>query len=158
MNASGHLIPVDDNVYDIGGTGPSERPRDFYLGRNMVVGGTSTLTGAATLSAALDHDGTTAGFYGITPATRPTAFTQTYATATKTHSALTLATLTDSTGGTPNDTLSAIVGGGAGCENTTKNAIATLAREQARAIVDIGNIKQVVNALIDDFQLLGLAQ
>ncbi len=38
-----------------------------------------------------------------------------------------VASLTDSSGGTASDTLAAIVGGGAGCENTTKDAIASLA-------------------------------
>lgn len=37
-----------------------------------------------------------------------------------------IVSVTDSSGGTASDTLAAIVGGGAGCENTTKNAIASL--------------------------------
>jgi len=41
----------------------------------------------------------------------------------------TIASLTDSSGGTASGTLAAITGGGAGCENATKNAIASLARK-----------------------------
>lgn len=38
-----------------------------------------------------------------------------------------IASLTDSSGGTAAGTLAAITGGGAGCEDATKNAIASLA-------------------------------
>lgn len=58
--STGHLVAGADATYDIGASGAT-RPRDLFLSRNVVVGG------------ALDHDGTTAGFYGATPATQPTA-------------------------------------------------------------------------------------
>ena len=38
-----------------------------------------------------------------------------------------IVSLTDSSGGTASNTLAAITGGGAGCENATKNAVASLA-------------------------------
>lgn len=38
-----------------------------------------------------------------------------------------IVSLTDSSGGTASNTLAAITGGGANCENATKNAIASLA-------------------------------
>lgn len=38
-----------------------------------------------------------------------------------------ITSLTDSSGGTASDTLAAVTGGGAGCEDATKNAIASLA-------------------------------
>lgn len=48
-----------DNTYDLGIA--SYRPRDLRLGRDAIIGG------------ALDHDGTTVGFYGTTPVTQPAA-------------------------------------------------------------------------------------
>ena len=122
------------------------------------IDGTLNPQGTLTIGGALDHDGSTVGFYGVTPATRPTAYTQTFATADKTHSNATTATLTDSSGGTAADTISAITGGGANCENATKNAVATFAREQARLVADIDDVKRLVNSVIDDLQTLGLLQ
>lgn len=51
-----HASP--DNTHDWGSG--SLRPRDVIMGRNCVIGG------------ALDHDGSTVGFYGTTPASKPT--------------------------------------------------------------------------------------
>lgn len=101
------------------------------------------------------------GFYSVAsaPVVQPTAYTQTYSTADKTHAAATMAALTDSSGGTPNNTIAAISTGGAAADQApTANAIATLAREQAAAKADILDLKQLVNALIDDLQAVGLAQ
>ena len=112
-------------------------------------------TTAAT-SVQVGRSGQSVGFFGISAVTRPTAYTQTFVTADKTHANLTLATLTDSSGGTAADTIAAITGGGANCENATKNAIATFAREQARTIVDLTDLKSLVNSVIDDLQALGL--
>lgn len=47
----GLVIWATDNTSDIGASGAS-RPRDLFLGRNATIGG------------ALDHDGSTVGFYG----------------------------------------------------------------------------------------------
>lgn len=49
-----------DNLYDIGASGAT-RPRDLHLARNLVVGGTTSVTGAVTFSATLA--------VGTTPAT-----------------------------------------------------------------------------------------
>src|SRR3989304_4252040 len=65
LNNPGSLItPITfsltftDNTYDIGASGAS-RPRDLFLSRNAVVGGTLEVTGATTLSAALTYGGVT---------------------------------------------------------------------------------------------------
>lgn len=50
---------------------------------------------------------TTLGFFGVTPVARVSAYTQTYATADKTHANPTAAALTDSSGVTPSGTLAA---------------------------------------------------
>lgn len=96
---------------------------------------------------ALNHDGTTVGFYGVTPTTRPSAYTQTYSTADKTHA---------------NATQTAVATTGA--SNVTPFGYTTSA--QANDIVtqlnnaraDILDLKQLVNSIIDDLQALGLGQ
>lgn len=85
-------------------------------------------------------------FYNSPPIVQPSAYTQTYSTATKTQSNLTSADLstTASTQLTPWGFAS----------QAQADDIAT----QVNAIrVDIANIKQVLNAVIDDLQALGLA-
>lgn len=84
------------------------------------------------------------GFWGATPIVRPSAFTQTYATASKTHANLTASN--PPAGGT---------GTAAGGYNTAANRDLMIA-SLTNAIADIVNLKQVVNAIIDDLQLEGL--
>lgn len=99
---------------------------------------------------------TNIGFFNVTPAARPAAYTQTYATASRTHSNLTAATLTDSTGGTANTTLVAI--SGTGDDANVNNNFADLAAQVNALLTDITNVKQVLNSVIDDDQTLGLKQ
>ena len=51
VTSAGHFQPASDNVYDIGASG-ANRPRDIFLGRNLVVGGTSQLVGNVGIGAA----------------------------------------------------------------------------------------------------------
>jgi len=46
---TGHLLAGTDNTYDIGASGAT-RPRDLFLGRNAVVGGTLTLSADPSLA------------------------------------------------------------------------------------------------------------
>ncbi len=108
------------------------------------------------IDGALNHDGTTVGFYGVAPATQPSAYTQTYATSTKTHANLTSATLTDSTGGTANTTVVAIAG--TGDDANLNNNFADLIAQINALRVDLENAKQVLNAVIDDDQSIGIKQ
>jgi hypothetical protein len=84
------------------------------------------------------------GFFGATPVTKPTAYTQTYSTASKT---------------VPNATASNPPAGGTG---TTAGAYDTAANRDAmitsltNEIADLAALKKVVNSLIDDLQALGL--
>jgi hypothetical protein len=103
-------------------------------------------------------DAPTLGFFGVTPVVRPTALTQTYATSDATHAAPTSATLTNNTGGSVSTTLAAITGGGAGCENATKNAVASLADQVNKLRVDLIDLKDFVNAAVDQLQSLGALQ
>src|SRR3990172_4550481 len=64
QNVSSLVTPITFNLtftdatYDIGASGAT-RPRDLFLSRNAVVGGTLEVTGATTLSAALTYGGVT---------------------------------------------------------------------------------------------------
>lgn len=49
IDSSGMFLAATDNAYDIGASG-ANRPRDLYLGRNLTVGGTLGVTGAASFS------------------------------------------------------------------------------------------------------------
>lgn len=111
----------------------------------------------------------TLSFFGATPIARPTAYTQTYSTATRTHSNLTSATLTDSSGGTANTTVQALTNptdSPASADALRDNLVATLipelrnnfadlAASNNAIIVDLTNLKQVVNQIIDDLQSYG---
>jgi hypothetical protein len=80
--------------------------------------------------------------------------TQTYSTATTTHSNPTATALTDNSGGTANTTLQSI--GAAYVQAEVRNNFADLAASNNAIIVDIANVKQVVNQLVDAMQSLGL--
>lgn len=96
------------------------------------------------------------GIWNATPVARPGAYTQTYSTADKTHAALTSATLTDSTGGTANTTVSAVAAGTDLTTNATINDNFADVTAQINALrVDLEDIKQLVNSVIDDFQSIG---
>ena len=99
------------------------------------------------------------GFFNATPIVQPSAYTQTYATADKTHAALTSATLTDNTAGTANTTLEALVSGSVYATDVAaiRNNFADLAASNNAIIVDLTDLKQLVNSVIDDLQALGLA-
>lgn len=56
LTALQHDLKFTDATYDIGKSGAT-RPRDLFLSRNAVVGGTLGVTGAATLSSTLDVTG-----------------------------------------------------------------------------------------------------
>lgn len=94
------------------------------------------------------------GFWNATPVVQPSAFTQTYATASKTHANLTSATLTDSTGGTANTTCVAIAG--TGDDANINNNFADIIAQVNALRVDLENAKQVLNAVIDDDQTIGI--
>lgn len=119
----GHFYFNADNTSDIGAAA-SLRPRDLNLGRDLNVGRNATIPGVIT------HTGTAVGFYGTTPAARPSAYTQTYSTATRTQAAL-----------------------------TSANAASAPTQAEYDALrADLINVKQVLNQVLDDLQTLGLLQ
>lgn len=134
--------------------------------------GGTLICGEANPTGNLNHDGSNVGFYGVTPAARPTAYTQTYLTATRTHSNLTASTLTDSSGGTANTTIQALTDPAdlpltadalrddlvANLIPELRNNYADLAAQVNALIVDLANAKQVLNQVVDDMQSNGLLQ
>lgn len=112
--------------------------------------------GEVEIDGALNHDGTTVGFYNVAPVARPAAYTQTFSTASRTHAALTSATLTDLTGGTANTTVAAVSGSGA--DATINDNFADIIAQVNALRVDLSNAKQVLNSVIDDHQANGLLQ
>mgnify|MGYP001593103613 CR=1 FL=1 len=96
-----------------------------------------------TITGDLDHNGSNVGLYGVAPAARPATITQTYATATRTHANPVAATVTD-TGG--------VAGFLTGADRT---AVVTAVNN---LITDHANLAQLVNAIVDNLQLLGIEQ
>jgi hypothetical protein len=109
-------------------------------------------------------------FYGAAPIVRPSAYTQTYATADKTLATPTAAALTDSTGGTVTTTLPALTAITAAPVDTgaakladvqnmrlnVRDGLADLADQVNKARNDHLDLAQFVNSLVDDLQALGL--
>lgn len=99
------------------------------------------------------------GVFGATPASRTAAYTQTYSTADRTHANFTSATLTDSSGGTANTTVAAVVAGTDLTTNATINDnFADLTAQHNALRVDLEDLKQLVNSMIDDMQTYGWFQ
>lgn len=98
------------------------------------------------------------GFFNATPVAQPGAYTQTYATADKTHANPTATALTDNTGGTANTTLQALADGTTYANDVAaiRNNFADLAASNNALIADLADVKQLVNSIIDDLQSLGL--
>jgi hypothetical protein len=66
VSGAGHLLAETDNAHDIGATGAT-RPRDLFVARNTLIGGTLGVTGAVSLTVPL---GTAQG--GTSTAAAPT--------------------------------------------------------------------------------------
>ena len=94
-------------------------------------------SGEVEIDGDLNHDGSNIGFYGVAPVARPAAYTQTYATALRTHAARTA----------PG------AGAGSGADATTFSGA-----ECDALVADQQNTAQVLNQLIDDLQAVGLIQ
>lgn len=92
------------------------------------------------------------GFFNATPAVQPSAYTQTYATANKTHANPTAAALTVTDGAGTNDgTIGAITDNA-----STITAVQELADQINKLVADVADVKQLANSVIDDLQALGL--
>lgn len=135
---------LGDQVVDGTATWQDTGPSALVVSGNL----TGTALGDIEIDGALNHDGTTVGFYGVAPVTRPTAYTQTYATADKTHAAY-----------TPDDESAAYTGIDNLQSGTVYATVADLnalrvAYENLRATTE--DAKNLINSVIDDLQALGM--
>ncbi len=112
----------------------------------LTIADATDLTINASTGTKIGQSGSKIGFYGITPAVRPTALTQTYSTASATHAAVTQ--LAAPAGGT---------GTAAGGYDTAANRNLMITSVNA-ARTDIANLKNFVNQIVDQLQALGLLQ
>lgn len=117
----------------------------------VLISDTGNMTGInnITVGGALAHSGTTAGFFNTTPVTKPSSYTQTYATADKTIGAYTSDTESVAYTGIDNLQIGTVY-----ATVADLNALRT-AYETLRVFAE--DIGQALNALIDDHQSLGLA-
>mgnify|MGYP007122147199 FL=1 len=99
--------------------------------------------------------GATIGVFGVTPATRASAYTQTYATATRTHSNPTATALTAASG-TADGTIDDVTA--AHSQTILNNNFKELATQINALIVDVANVKQVLNSNINDHRAYGWFQ
>lgn len=104
----------------------------------------------------LDHDGSNVGFFGVAPVARPSALTQTFSTADRTHAGRTAESLTDNSGGTADNTVAAV--SGSGDDSTINDNFADLVDEINKLRDDQRDTAEFVNAIADDLQSLGLEQ
>ena len=106
----------------------------------------NTATTSGSITGAVAHTGTTVGFYGVTPVARPSAFTQTYSTATRMHSNPAAASVV----------ASAVLITPFGLSSSAQ--VDNLVIAVNNLVSDMANVKQVLNQLIDDIQATGLVQ
>jgi hypothetical protein len=112
--------------------------------------GVVSVSGPLSITGALDHDGATVGFYGVTPIARPAAYTQSYATADRTLAAYSPDAETSPYTGHDNAQAGTVY-----AKVADLNALRT-AYENLRALTE--DLTQMVNATVDDLQALGLVQ
>jgi multisubunit Na+/H+ antiporter MnhC subunit len=106
---------------------------------------------------------TTFGVFGVGPVTRASAYTQTYATADKTHadptSAALVLTATNIAAKTASATLTDAVNTNAGTVATSLDQAQKDLGTMINALrVDVLDLKQLVNSVIDDLQAYGILQ
>ena len=105
-----------------------------------------TPVSSGSITGAMAHTGTTVGFYGVTPVARPSAFTQTYSAATRTHSNPVAASVS----------ASAVLVTPFGFSSSAQADNLVIAVNNL--VTDLLNVKQVLNQLVDDLQAQGLIQ
>lgn len=140
----GHYNLLDDDSWDIG-VDDTHRVRTIRVGTSLRMIDADIVTDTTTGMMLCTTTTQKWAAWGATPIVQPTAFTQTYATASKTHA---------------NVTSSAVATTGA--VNITPYGYTTAAQADAIPVAinavaaDLLNLKQVVNAIIDDGQAEGL--
>ena len=149
MHATGTNVKVTVQALATAIAGLLADPTNFVLGST-----TGTKIGTATTQKL--------GFYNATPVVQPTAYTQTYSTADKTHAAHTATAHTYPASGNLFDAVAADLLINVRTD-TVANAVAdvvvnekSLADNLNQVLADVTDLKQLVNSVIDDLQALGL--
>lgn len=135
--------------FDIGQAGAADQLMLNTVGGDgvIIVGNSSTLHIGRSAAVAVLKVGSGIGFYGKAPVARSEAYAQTYAAATRTHNNVTSEAVA-TTGSTNSTPFGYTTGAQANAIPTAINALR----------VDLGNVKQLVNSVIDDLQANGLFQ
>jgi hypothetical protein len=94
------------------------------------------------------------GFFNATPVVQPSAYTQTYSTADKTHANFTSSDLTGITASTTGSALAEP--GAAYSQSTLQQNFRRIQDQFVNLRGDVADLKQLVNSIIDDLQSLGL--
>lgn len=151
LGSTGLLYSQATNVV---GLGDGDSLRVSATGTVIMVGGANIVLDATTGTKIGTATTEKLGFWNATPVARPAAYTQTYATATRTHANPTAVTLTDNSTGTASDTINDA--GIVYSQTSQNNFRASITDEVNKLVADLANLKQVVNSLLDDGQTVGL--
>lgn len=157
LNGTSNRVIVTDN--GPGSTVILSLPQDYHTAATPQLGrlglGTSPdlteslkTSGGVIIGGKLDHDGSLAGFYGVTPVTRPSTITQNYSTSDRTLSSYTPDVENTAYTGIDNAQTGAVY-----AKIDDLNAL-RIAYENLRTFVE--DAIQLLNAVVDDLQNLGL--
>lgn len=135
---------VTNLTTDLAAKAPINNPT--FTGTTLTLANAQDLVINATTGTKIGQSTSKIGFFGVTPVVRPTALTQTYATASATHANVTQ--LAAPAGGT---------GVAAGGWSTAANRDLAITSINA-ARTDIANLKNFVNQIVDQLQALGILQ
>jgi len=94
------------------------------------------------------------GHYGVTPIVQPSAYTQTYSTADKTHANFTSSDLTGITSSTTGSALAEP--SAAYTQSEMQQNFRRIQDQFVNLRADVADLKQLANSMIDDLQALGL--
>lgn len=142
-DANALFVHGTNNTVQVGAATASDSAK-FY------VSGKISASGEVEINGDLNHDGSNVGFYGVAPAVRASAIIQTYSTADRTLSAYTADNEGSAYSGIDNLQLGSVY-----AQVADLNALRT-AYENLRALSE--DVAQLLNAVVDDLQSLGLEQ
>jgi hypothetical protein len=155
---------INLGLYATGGASPLD-----LNGGNLTLNAASIITDTTTGLKIATGATQKVGFFNAAPVVQPSAYTQTYATADKTHAARTAAAMTDNIAGTVSTTPGAIpacAGANLAALITDlnnnvipalRNALSSLIDQTNKGRVDALDTSSLANSVIDDLQSLGLA-
>jgi hypothetical protein len=144
----GTRVVMSDGTLRVGGPDRTSATLDLASGGINIVLNTSTGNKIGTSTSQK------LAFYNSTPIVQPSAYTQTYATADKTHANF---TSSDLTGITSSTTGSALAEPSAAYTQSEMQQNFRRIQDQFVALrADVADLKQFVSSIVDDLQALGL--